>query len=517
MARPTAAAPAAAATAAAPAAAATAPAAPAPAEPTAAVPLNAKAVKVALTRAVAYLRRVRPRVSLLEIQVEMGLPKTSRVLGRFLGGVVEHPDQQNLAVFAEWARQHAAPPPQTQVCDGLSPPTMARLLLIPLLFSPCPLPLQAYGLRPADYGINLRIAAGSHLCGVQPTRLAALTQLLQLGELNPNLGVLLRPHLQQVLEAMDQQDSEFAVQMCILSADVSACFDAFHSQNRNAQSGMGNFCSRELGFVLLLEVLDKDRTEGVAGISQRLEKEGLKRGLYRLIVELGLPVTDLCTDQSSGGPRDIGLVLAKPEVQKLLTHLPAAMRGWAAREMGGAPPAAAADPDEPLLPPTPGSGRHAGRWAGVVDELSRSMASMAAVDPEDVATIVHHYDGYHVEVKVVSEFKSRVESGTKTAILPKETAVGPAPLAAAAAGADDDGEAAAADDDDAEVAAEDAALRLAKDSDLERRRSIVRTDNQNRLEARRVLLGPELAALDMIRWLSRLGLGGGKRVVSMRL
>ena len=60
-------------------------------------------------------------------------------------------------------------------------------------------------------------------------------------------------------------------------------------------------------------------------------------------------------------------------------------------------------------------------------------------------------------------------------------------------------------------------IAQAKDSDLERRRSIVRTDNQNRLEARRVLLGPELAALDTIRWLLRLGLGGGKRVVSMRL
>ena len=153
MARPTAAAPAAAATAAAPAAAATAPDAPAPAEPTAAVPLDAKAVKVALARAVAYLRRVRPRVSLVEIQVEMGLPKTTRVLGRFLGGAVEYPDQQHLAVFAEWARQHAAPPPQTQVCDGLSPPTMARLL-IPLLFSPCPLPLQAYGMPPCTPGTS---------------------------------------------------------------------------------------------------------------------------------------------------------------------------------------------------------------------------------------------------------------------------------------------------------------------------------------------------------------------------
>ena len=73
----------------------------------------------------------------------------------------------------------------------------------------------------------MRITAGSHLCGVQPTRLAALTQLLDLGELHPNVGVQLRPHLQRVLEEMDRQDSEFAVQMCILSGDLGVCYDAF--------------------------------------------------------------------------------------------------------------------------------------------------------------------------------------------------------------------------------------------------------------------------------------------------
>jgi hypothetical protein len=37
-----------------------------------------------------------------------------------------------------------------------------------------------------------------------------------------------------------------------------------------------------MGFVLLITVLDKHRSAGVGGVSQRLEKEGLKRGLYSL-------------------------------------------------------------------------------------------------------------------------------------------------------------------------------------------------------------------------------------------
>ena len=50
-------------------------------------------------------------------------------------------------------------------------------------------------------------------------------------------------------------------------------------------------------------------TEGIAGIAQRLEKEGLKRGLFSLIVQYGPPLKDLCTDQCRGAPSDIAAVL----------------------------------------------------------------------------------------------------------------------------------------------------------------------------------------------------------------
>eukprot|EP00966_Prymnesium_polylepis_P254918 5890201-Prymnesium_polylepis.1 len=72
---------------------------------------------------------------------------------------------------------------------------------------------------------------------------------------------------------MDVEDTEFVVESVALAGDLSTAYDGFHSSNRNARSGMGNFCSHMVGFVLLLTVLDKYRSEGVSGISQRLEKE----------------------------------------------------------------------------------------------------------------------------------------------------------------------------------------------------------------------------------------------------
>ena len=62
----------------------------------------------------------------------------------------------------------------------------------------------------------------------------------------------------------------------IISLSDAQAYDGFHSKNRNARYGMGNFCSHAMGLVLLLETLDKDSNEAVAGISQRLEKEGYR-------------------------------------------------------------------------------------------------------------------------------------------------------------------------------------------------------------------------------------------------
>ena len=160
-----------------------------------------------------------------------------------------------------------------------------------------------------------------------------------------------------------------------------------------------------MGFVLLITVLDKHRSAGVGGVSQRLEKEGLKRGLYSLIHEYGLPLRDLCTDQCRGAPGDIKLVLEKPEVQKLLTRLPGEMQTWAARELHGCVAGNGADNAEagPRRP-----------WASAVAELRSALDQMVAVAPADLATIVHHYDVYHVEVKVIDAFRKLVERETKT-------------------------------------------------------------------------------------------------------
>lgn len=47
--------------------------------------------------------------------------------------------------------------------------------------------------------------------------------------------------------------------MMLLGGDVSVQYDAFHSQNRNAKTGIGNFCSMSFGFAILLSILDKDK------------------------------------------------------------------------------------------------------------------------------------------------------------------------------------------------------------------------------------------------------------------
>ena len=355
----------------------------------------------------------------------------------------------------------------------------------------------------------MKVHASVHLCGVQPARLREFVSLLRLGELNPHVDSVVKPALVKVLEGMNQQvgsacshplpaichrsrspprprtnlavsiaepsqpptprrqDTEFVVQLVILAGDLSVSYDGFHSQNRHARSGMGNFCSHAMGFALLLTVLDKYRSEDISGISQRLgadhsppaaplppsvapplppsvphtppcpsmhlscyplpagpscptpplllrsapwtrlpsppfaEKEGLKRGLLRLIVEFGLPLVDLCTDQCRGAPCDIKLVLSKPEVQKMLKYAPAKMRAWLARQLGSRQPVAGQMSAEEGAPP----------WAHVVAEMQEAMGAMVAISPDDLATIVHHFDVFHVEVKVIDAFKKFVLAG----------------------------------------------------------------------------------------------------------
>ena len=104
--------------------------------------------------------------------------------------------------------------------------------------------------------------------------------------------------------------------------------------------------------------------------------QGLKRGLYQLIVECGLPLKDLCTDQCRGAPSDIKAVLAKPTVQKLMAHLPQRMRDWVGRELG--------------CTATPSEAVPAGPWANTVATLRDALDAMAAVTPSDLAQILHH-------------------------------------------------------------------------------------------------------------------------------
>jgi hypothetical protein len=187
-----------------------------------------------------------------------------------------------------------------------------------------------------------------------------------------------RDELLPVLQEMDALDTEFIIQMVILAGDLSGAYDGFHSQNRNARSGIGNFCSRSFGFVLLVEILDKFRTEGVSGISQRLEKEGLKRGLARLILDCGLLLRDLCTDQCKGAPSDIAAVLDTQPVQKMLKALVPRLRVWVAEQLTG--------------------GARRGRWRDCVAEAKRAARAMDDIPRDEFMAIHHHFDVYHVEV-----------------------------------------------------------------------------------------------------------------------
>eukprot|EP00966_Prymnesium_polylepis_P329083 7384831-Prymnesium_polylepis.1 len=109
----------------------------------------------------------------------------------------------------------------------------------------------------------MSLYADAHLCGVTIPRLREWVSLMELGEMDAwGAEGKVKAGLEAVLQEMDALDTEWSVQMVVLAMDLSAAYDAFHSQNRNARSGMGNFTSRAMGLVLLCVVLDKHRTPG---------------------------------------------------------------------------------------------------------------------------------------------------------------------------------------------------------------------------------------------------------------
>ena len=123
-------------------------------------------------------------------EMQMGVGRDT--LLRYLKGE-STPQQPALGAMARWARLHAAPPAQT----------------------------QAAGLKPSDYMLNLRVHAGQQLCGVTLARLKDFVTLLGLGELNDNASQRVRDGLTIVLKRMDEQDTQWAVEMSLLCGDQS--------------------------------------------------------------------------------------------------------------------------------------------------------------------------------------------------------------------------------------------------------------------------------------------------------
>ena len=144
---------------------------------------------------------------------------------RFCKGETEKPPPATLAAMATWAHVHAAPAAQT----------------------------QGPGLKPSDYALNLRVHSAQQLCGVPLARLQDFTRLLSLGELNKNVSTLVRKGLTPVLEEMDEQDTLWVIEVLAMAADLSLAYDGYHSQNRQAKFGMGNFTSKLLGLVAKLK------------------------------------------------------------------------------------------------------------------------------------------------------------------------------------------------------------------------------------------------------------------------
>ena len=157
-------------------------------------PLDPSVVKRSLERALSHVRRTRQSFSLAAAcQHEMGLgPRGRDTVSRFLRDETM-PVSTALAAMATWARAQGVPNAQT----------------------------AAPGLKPLDYWLNVQVHAGQMLCGVQAPRLRDWAALLRLGELNEHALFVARHGLASVIAAMDHEDTEHAVEMCILAADLS--------------------------------------------------------------------------------------------------------------------------------------------------------------------------------------------------------------------------------------------------------------------------------------------------------
>lgn len=147
-------------------------------------------MKRTLERALAHVKRVRQNFSMTVAAGEIGVGRDT--LLRFIRGEIT-PQQAALGAMARWERLNAAPSAQT----------------------------QAAGVKPSDYMLNVRVHAGQQLCGVPLARLKDFATLIQLGELDDNMSIQVRNGLTRVLKPMDEQDTQWAVEMSLLSGDCS--------------------------------------------------------------------------------------------------------------------------------------------------------------------------------------------------------------------------------------------------------------------------------------------------------
>ena len=69
--------------------------------------------------------------------------------------------------------------------------------------------------------VHFQVHAAQQLCGVTLARLTDFVTLLGLGEINVNASIRVRNGLTLVLKQMDEQDTLWAVEMSLLSGDLS--------------------------------------------------------------------------------------------------------------------------------------------------------------------------------------------------------------------------------------------------------------------------------------------------------
>ena len=128
-------------------------------------------------------------------------------------------------------------------------------------------------------------------------------------------------------------------------------------------------------------------------------------GLIDLIVKHGFLVTDVCTDQCKGAPSDIGKALERQDVRKMLVRLQEKLREWRAELLGSG--GVQRGEDRPT-------------WASRVVEMRATLGELASVAVGQ-AKIIHHFDVYHVEVKVNESVTAFINTSTKR-VLPKKAA-----------------------------------------------------------------------------------------------